>query len=220
MESTASGLRYEEIEEGTGVQPQKGEIVQVHYTGWLTDGTKFDSSVDRGELFEFKLGAGRVIKGWDEGLATMKVGGKRKLYIPPDLGYGSRGAGGVIPPNAELIFEVNLLGIRSTDLQIEQIEEGTGPQPQEGQIVVVHYEGRLADGTKFDSSFDRGEPLEFVFGVGQVITGWDMGLATMKVGGRRKLTIPPELGYGKRGYPGVIPPNAVLVFDVQLLGIK
>lgn len=112
METTASGLKYEEIETGAGRQPQKGEFVQVHYTGWLTDGTKFDSSHGRGQPFEFMLGAGQVIKGWDEGLSGMKVGGKRKLIIPPELGYGSRGAGGVIPPNAELVFEVHLVGIR------------------------------------------------------------------------------------------------------------
>lgn len=89
-----------------------GKTVSVHYTGWLENGNKFDSSVDRGQLFSFPLGAGRVIKGWDEGVQGMKVGGKRKLTIPSDLGYGSRGAGGVIPPNATLIFDVELLGIR------------------------------------------------------------------------------------------------------------
>jgi FKBP-type peptidyl-prolyl cis-trans isomerase len=109
--TTPSGLKYVDLVEGTGPVAQAGQTVAVHYTGWLTDGKKFDSSVDRGQPFSFPLGAGRVIKGWDEGVAGMKVGGKRKLMIPPQLGYGSRGAGGVIPPNAELIFEVQLLEI-------------------------------------------------------------------------------------------------------------
>lgn len=220
METTASGLRYEEIEVGTGPLPQRGQIVQVHYTGRLTNGKKFDSSYDRGEPIEFKLGVGQVIKGWDEGLSTMRVGGKRKLMIPPDLGYGTRGVGNVIPPNAELVFDVHLVGIRGTELQITEIEEGTGAQPRMGETVQVHYTGWLANGTKFDSSYDRGEPLEFILGVGQVIAGWDQGIATMKVGGKRKLTIPPELAYGKQGYPGVIPPNAVLTFEVHLVGVR
>ena len=107
----ASGLEYWVIKAGTGDTAVKGQQVRVHYTGWLTDGKKFDSSVDRGEPFVFPLGAGRVIKGWDEGVAGMKVGGKRQLRIPPELGYGARGAGGVIPPNATLIFDVELLGV-------------------------------------------------------------------------------------------------------------
>jgi FKBP-type peptidyl-prolyl cis-trans isomerase FkpA len=112
MITTPSGLKYEELVEGTGTEARPGDSVEVHYTGWLTDGTKFDSSLDRGSPFGFSLGAGRVIKGWDEGVAGMKVGGKRKLTIPPQLGYGARGAGGVIPPNAELVFEVELLKVR------------------------------------------------------------------------------------------------------------
>src|SRR4051812_12445260 len=111
MITTASGLKYEDLVEGTGAAAKSGDNVSVHYTGWLTDGTKFDSSLDRRSPFGFPLGAGRVIKGWDEGVAGMKVGGKRKLHIPADLAYGSRGAGGVIPPNAELVFEVELLKI-------------------------------------------------------------------------------------------------------------
>ena len=109
--TTASGLKYEDLTVGEGAEAKSGDRVSVHYTGWLENGTKFDSSVDRGRPFDFPLGAGRVIKGWDQGVAGMKVGGKRKLTIPPALGYGERGAGGVIPPNATLVFEVELLKI-------------------------------------------------------------------------------------------------------------
>jgi len=110
--TTTTGLKYTELTEGTGPSPQKGQVVKVHYTGWLENGTKFDSSVDRGEPFEFTIGVGQVIQGWDEGVSTMKIGGKRKLTIPSELAYGSRGAGAVIPPNSPLIFDVELLGIK------------------------------------------------------------------------------------------------------------
>jgi FKBP-type peptidyl-prolyl cis-trans isomerase len=109
---TADGLQYWDIKVGPGPVAAAGQTVKVHYTGWLTNGKKFDSSVDRGEPFTFNLGGGQVIKGWDEGVAGMKVGGKRQLRIPPQLGYGDRGAGGVIPANATLIFDVELLGVR------------------------------------------------------------------------------------------------------------
>ena len=106
-----SGLKYIDVEVGEGPAAVSGKEVTVHYTGTFPDGRKFDSSVDRNEPFAFKLGAGRVIKGWDEGVAGMRIGGKRKLFIPPSLGYGKRGAGGVIPPDADLCFEVELLGV-------------------------------------------------------------------------------------------------------------
>ncbi len=108
---TDTGLKYDVLEEGTGAEAVAGTQVTVHYTGWLEDGTKFDSSLDRNEPFRFILGKGQVIRGWDEGVAGMKVGGRRRLTIPPHLGYGARGAGGVIPPNATLVFEVELLEI-------------------------------------------------------------------------------------------------------------
>lgn len=110
--TTPSGLKYVDIVEGTGVSPTPGQTVTVDYTGTLENGKKFDSSLDRGQPFSFRIGIGQVIKGWDEGVMTMKVGGKRRLVIPPDLGYGARGAGGVIPPNATLIFEVELHGVK------------------------------------------------------------------------------------------------------------
>jgi peptidylprolyl isomerase len=116
MQKTPSGLQFEDIKEGTGASPKPGQTCVMNYTGWLWEngakGKKFDSSLDRGTPFEFPIGQGRVIKGWDEGVATMKVGGKRVLLIPPQLAYGARGAGGVIPPNATLIFEVELLGVK------------------------------------------------------------------------------------------------------------
>jgi peptidylprolyl isomerase len=109
--TTDSGLKYVELKEGDGATPKTGQTVVVHYTGTLEDGTKFDSSRDRNSPFQFRIGVGQVIKGWDEGVGTMKVGDRRQLIIPPDLGYGARGAGGVIPPNATLIFDVELLNI-------------------------------------------------------------------------------------------------------------
>ncbi|HEY8145167.1 MAG TPA: FKBP-type peptidyl-prolyl cis-trans isomerase [Kofleriaceae bacterium] len=116
MTKTSSGLQYDDTQAGTGASPARGQTCVMHYTGWLwvngAKGAKFDSSLDRGKPFEFPIGQGRVIKGWDEGVATMKIGGKRTLLIPPELGYGARGAGGVIPANATLLFEVELLGVK------------------------------------------------------------------------------------------------------------
>ncbi len=236
--TTESGLVYEQLEKGDGPQPQVGDLVSVHYRGTLENGTEFDSSYSRGEPITFPLGRGAVIQGWDEGIAMMNEGGKARLTIPPELGYGERGAGGVIPPNATLIFEVELVSVRAgapaapaevqasdyvvTDsgLKYYDLEVGDGPSPAQGQTAVVHYTGWLEDGTKFDSSLDRGQPFSFVLGTGGVIKGWDEGVATMKVGGQRQMVIPPELGYGERGAGNVIPPGATLIFEVELLEIQ
>jgi len=215
---TASGLQYTDEVVGAGDTPQRGDFVVVHYTGTLEDGTKFDSSLDRGEPAVFQIGVGQVIPGWDEGVGSMKIGGKRRLIIPPELGYGAAGAGNVIPPNATLIFDVELLGIPR--VKVEDIEVGDGAAADEGNTLVVHYTGTLEDGTKFDSSLDRNQPIEFVLGAGQVIPGWEQGFEGMKVGGKRRLTIPPELAYGSQGAGSAIPPNATLNFEVELLEIK
>lgn len=236
--TTDSGLQYEQIVKGEGPSPQPGDVVAVHYRGTLEDGTEFDSSYSRGEPSVLPIGQGRVIDGWEEGIPMMNVGGKARLTIPPELAYGEQGVANVIPPNATLIFEVELLEIRpgapaaptevdeadyvTTDsgLKYYDLEAGSGPSPQEGQTVVVHYTGWLQDGTKFDSSLDRGEPFSFVLGAGRVIAGWDEGVATIKVGGKRQLVLPPELGYGQQGAGSVIPPNATLIFEVELLEVR
>ncbi len=231
--TTDSGLMYVDEVIGSGDAPKAGDKVIVHYTGTLEDGTKFDSSLDRDKPFEFTIGMGHVIKGWDEGVMTMKVGGKRKLTIPSNLGYGERGAGAVIPPNATLIFDVELLEIKAafvdTDFSLPGKEEttksglrmiihkeGSGDVAKAGQTVVVHYTGLLETGKKFDSSHDRGQPFSFKLGQGRVIKGWEEALALMKPGEKRTLIIPPELGYGER-QAGPIPPNSILIFEVELV---
>jgi peptidylprolyl isomerase len=235
--TTESGLRYAITEAGDGAHPKKGDKVVVHYTGTLEDGTEFDSSVKRGQPFSFDLGAGRVIKGWDEGFSLLRQGDKAFLNIPPELGYGSRDMG-PIPANSTLIFEVELLEIiaekviepyntdnkvvLTTDsgLKFILIEEGNGKKAASGYDVSVHYTGFLADGSIFDSSIKRGTPFSFTLGMQQVIKGWDEGIALMKIGDRAKLVIPYELAYGERGRPPVIPPKAELIFDVELLDVK
>jgi len=239
--TTASGLKYTIVKEGTGETPKRGNLVKVHYTGTLTDGTKFDSSYDRKEPIEFVVGTGQVIPGWDEGIMLLKVGSKAKLVIPPELAYGERGAGGVIPPNATLNFDVELVSVEpgpppppeaptkvkdtdyittTTGLKYYDLQAGTGAEPKTGQTATVHYTGWLEDGKMFDSSLLRGQPFSFAVGKGQVIPGWDEGVASMKVGGKRQLVIPAKLAYGEKGAGGVIPPNATLIFEVELLKVE
>jgi peptidylprolyl isomerase len=213
--TTASGLKYEDLVVGTGASPAPTDMVTVHYTGTLQDGTVFDASRLHGGPISFPLN--QVIKGWTEGVGSMKVGGTRKLVIPPDLGYGSR-ANGQIPANSTLTFIVELIDIPK--LKIEDTQIGTGATAVPGKTVTVHYTGKLENGTKFDSSLDRGEPFSFQLGAGQVIPGWDQGLQGMKVGGKRTLTIPPALAYGEQGAGDTIPPNSTLVFEIELVDVK
>jgi len=229
---TESGLKYEVLTLGAGEKPGESDKVEVHYHGTLLDGTVFDSSVDRGETIKF--GLNQVIKGWTEGLQLMPTGSKFKFTIPPELAYGERKAGS-IPPNSTLIFEVELFSIEKafidTDFNLpgkEEVtesglrmiihKEGSGDLAKSGQTVFVHYTGLLETGKKFDSSHDRGQPFSFKLGQGRVIKGWEEALALMKPGEKRTLIIPPELGYGERA-AGPIPPNSILIFEVELVKV-
>ena len=238
LSSTSSGLQYVIEEEGTGALAEAGNVVQVHYTGKLADGTVFDSSYERGQPIAFPLGQGIVIPGWDEGIGLLNVGGEAKLIIPPELAYGEAGVRGVIPPNSTLYFEVELVDIlpgspeapaevaeedfitTESGLKYYDLEKGDGATPETGEMVSVHYTGWLEDGTKFDSSLDRGNPFVFPIGMQYVIPGWDEGVSTMKVGGKRQLVIPAELAYGEEGAGDVIPAGATLIFEVELLEVK
>lgn len=236
---TPSGLEYEILEKGNGKSPVKGGKVTVHYTGKLTNDTVFDSSVKRGQPFSFKLGVGQVIKGWDEGIALLKVGDKARLTIPPQLGYGERGAGGAIPPNATLIFDVELLDAKDPFVPVPYDTKGKdtvktksglgiikivtnkdGNTPKEGDNVNVHYTGYLTDGKVFDSSLEREQPIKFPLGKGYVIKGWDEGLALMKTGEKARFVIPYNLAYGENGRPPIIPAKADLIFDVELISVN
>jgi peptidylprolyl isomerase len=211
---TSSGLQYEDLVVGTGASPAPTDMVTVHYTGTLPNGTVFDASRMHGGPISFPLNG--VIKGWTEGVGSMKVGGTRKLIIPPELGYGNR-ATGPIPANSTLTFVVELLDVPK--VKIEDTQVGTGAEAVPGKQVSVYYTGKLQDGTVFDSNVGK-EPMSFVVAGGQMIPGFDQGVQGMKVGGKRTITIPPSLGYGEQGAGGAIPPNATLIFEVELADVK
>ena len=239
LNTTDSGLQYYDIETGTGAEAVDKSGVTTDYTIWVKtdEGYNYIASSEGAGPMSFNLGStDAVFPGWNEGVTGMKVGGKRLLVIPPELGLGEQGFG-AIPPNATLVMEVGLSDVREPRLPTEVDEkdytttesglkyydlvEGTGDTPEAGQTVVVDYTGWLEDGTQFDSSINSGSPFSFALGTGGVIPGWDEGIATMKVGGKRQLVVPAELGYGDQGAGGgVIPPGAKLIFEVELLSIQ
>jgi len=220
------GLGYIDSTLGSGEIVGADDFVLVHYTGWYEAPgdslVKFDSSVDRGEPIAFPLGRNFVIAGWEQGLPGMAVGGKRRLRIAPDLAYGADGRPPVIPGNATLVFDVEMMGKPTVDVTV--LEEGDGPPAEIGDRVSVHYTGWLwengAKGTEFDSSVARGRPYQFTLGAGQVIQGWDYALTGIRQGTKAQLVIPPEMGYGSRGSGGAIPPGATLCFDVDLVAVE
>jgi peptidylprolyl isomerase len=235
--TTSSGLKYVLKQLGTGAQATPGSIVSVNYVGRFADGKQFDAS--REKPLQFKLGAGRIIQGWEEGVSLLKVGDKAFFTIPPQLGYGEQGYPGVIPGNATLFFDIELVGVKepakpwvlqkhdtiTTEsglkyIVVEKSKDPNGPKAEAGKMVSVHYTGfLLSDGKIFDSSVDNGQPYTFPLGKSQVIKGWDEGIALMQVGDKLRLIVPSHLAYGNQDY-GPIPGGSTLCFDVELMGVN
>ena len=237
--SPPTELLIEDLVVGSGSPVGVGDFLIMDYVGVsYSTGLQFDASWDRGSPFPFELGAGRVIQGWDQGIVGMSVGGRRSLTIPPELAYGENGSGsGSIGPNETLVFVVDLIASvpanlekpteeltseSTTELETNDISEGSGAIVQPGNVVYIHYVGVSAStGEQFDSSWDRGrsEFIGYISGAGNVIEGLDQGLLGMQVGGRRTVVIPPDLAYGENGAgDGLIAPNETLIFTVDLLG--
>ncbi|XP_053554819.1 peptidyl-prolyl cis-trans isomerase FKBP10 [Bombina bombina] len=200
---------------------QMGDFVRYHYNGTLKDGQKFDASYDRGIAVAGFVGVGRLITGLDRGILGMCVNERRKLIVPPHLGYGSIGVPGMIPADATLYFDIILVDIwnKKDEVQITTIEKPSGCNRtvQDSDFVRYHYNGTLLDGTYFDSSYSRSSTYDTYVGSGWLIKGMDQGLLGMCAGEKRKITIPPYLAYGEKGYGTVIPPHSSLVFDVLLI---
>lgn len=235
-QTTESGVKYWDLEVGDGPAVLPRAEVKVRHTGWLEDGTVFDTTEMIRKPSSFSLSRGRVIAGWREGIPGMRVGGKRRLEVPPQLAYAEAGAG-PIPPNATLIFEVEVVEASEppplpepsslgdikpvtteTGLTFWDIKEGSGSTPEEESTVTVHYSMWLLDGTICQTSKETGRPLAAL--LSRLSAGMREGISSMKVGGIRQMRVPPDLAYGETGYPPEIPPNATLTIEVELVGFK
>ena len=249
-----SGLQYMDDSLGTGREAKTGDLVSIHFKGWMVpkdtaselfsdwsaDQTKSKLSLGdskmRNQPIKFILSTGSFIKGTDEGIVGMKTGGIRTMIIPSKLAYGEAGVG-FIPPNTDLKVVIELLEVKdkgvaekwdvdstlfkttASGLKYAIISQGEGPAVEAGKIVTVHYSGYLQDGTLFDSSIERDEPIQFVVGQGQVIPGWDEGMLLLKKGDKAKFIIPPQLGYGEMQLEK-IPSNSTLIFDTEIVDVK
>ncbi|MEY4928141.1 MAG: hypothetical protein RI894_2579 [Bacteroidota bacterium] len=255
FKQTADGMYYSIENEGTAPKPKTGDKVIFHFVGKFVDGRELGDSHKNGSPLTITIGENQMLPGggFDKAFQLLGKGGKGQFVMPSGSCLGAQGAQG-IPPYSSFVFDLEVIDILDAAAAKAQIEvlkkgqqteietfakannmqlktlpsglnyvietEGTGAQAQAGKTVSVHYTGKLLNGTKFDSSVDRGQPIEFPLGVGQVIKGWDEGIALFKVGGKGKLLIPSYLAYGEQGSPPVISPNSVLVFDIELVNVK
>lgn len=249
-----SGLQYMDDSLGTGREAKTGDLVSIHFKGWMVpkdtaselfsdwsaDQTKSKLSLGdskmRNQPIKFILSTGSFIKGSDEGIVGMKAGGIRTMIIPSKLAYGEAGVG-FIPPNTDLKVVIELLEVKdkgvakkwdvdstlfkttASGLKYAIITHGDGPAVEAGKVVTVHYSGYLLDGTLFDSSVERDEPIQFVVGQGQVIPAWDEGFLLLKKGDKARFVVPPQLGYGEMQLEK-IPANSTLIFDTEIIDVK
>ena len=209
-------ITLEFLRQGSGDTAVDGDWVVLHLVGTLADGTALFDTYEMDQPIVYPFGDEFMLEGVNQAVAQMRVGDKAIATIPPSLGLGPQG-GGMIPPNATLIFEMEFIEIPR--VQVIELEPGSGDFPQQGDVLVVHYVGTLEDGTEFDSSYSRAQPFEFPLGFGQVIPGWEIGMAQMRPGGKAQLIIPSVLAYGSQELPG-IPANSTLIFEVELLEVK
>jgi peptidylprolyl isomerase len=231
----SNGLIIKDVELGTGVPADSGYYFIAHYTGYLDNKEVFDTSHERNTPINFQLGVGQIIPAWEEGIKGMRAGGKRSLTTPPELAYGVTGIPGILPAGVTLHFEIEMIEVikppsawdisnnrmRSTDSGISYviIENGRGNKPEPNDLVAVNYSGFLEDNSLFDSSLLRSEIFRFRVGTDYVIKGWDEIIQDMRIGEKRVVFIPPNLAYGNGGLNGIIPPNATLRFDIELIEI-
>lgn len=249
-----SGLKFMDDSLGTGKEAKAGDLVSIHFKGWMvpkdsagelfsdwsTDETKsmlsLGDSKQRNQPLKFVLNSNSFIKGSDEGIIGMKTGGSRTMIIPANLAYGEAGIG-FIPPSTDLKVVVELLEVKDkvvaemwevdttlfktteSGLKYAIINMGEGPAVEAGKMITVHYSGYLTDGTLFDSSVERDEPIQFVVGQGQVIPGWDEGMLLLKKGDKARFIIPPQIGYGDMQLEK-IPANSTLIFDTEIIDIQ
>lgn len=237
--TTPSGVKITEVKAGDGEIAQKGDIMSILYQASFVGGKTFDTQLDPESPYRYRNGRGDVMPGLDEGVRTMRPGARRILIVPPEMAYGKDGLPGTVPPDTWVRFEVELVEIRPlppppeqwneaghdiftspSGLQIVDFVVGEGKMPTRKSTVSVMYSAFLDDGTCFDTTYHTGYPLQFSLAERELISGWLEGLLGMREGGQRKIIIPPFLGYGEKGYRDVVPPNATLTYDIELVTVQ